>query len=864
MLELVDITRTFPGVVALNGVAFDLRAGEVHALVGENGAGKSTLINVVSGLLAPDSGELRLAGERVAWKNPLAARVRGIVTVHQEAELFGPLSVAENMALGLGLPIRGRGILMRQLVDWRRVYDSARDAVAQMGETLNVRLPAARLSVAQRHMTQVAAAVTQQARVVILDEPTSALSEVEVHWLFEQIARLKSAGAGIIYVSHRQEEIFQLANRITVLRDGRRIWTRNRSDVDRGGLIEAMVGGRPGGHSRGGNLPRSDDGARWVDRRSGSEIDRKAEPPRLRVRGLSHSLGSFRNVDLEAFAGEVVGIYGLIGAGRTEFAHTVFGLDPQPSGTIELDGQPITIRHPQTAVGAGIALVPEDRLRQGLCGGLSLQANTVLSSLRRLGIGLLASTGRECRATQEIMAQLGVKHRSLRQPIRELSGGNQQKVVLGRWLLTRPRVLILDEPTRGVDVGAKAEIHRLLRGLADEGLAILMISSDLPEVLEHSDRILVFREGMVVGEFDSRSATAAEIAAVALPAAVRTGQASDSQRMSTDCGAESNAAHLNASAGSARRIPVHLPLSELGLAAVVVVLSLLLMLTSDGFSFATLLTAASLWTILGLAAACGIIAGGIDISLGSLVAVSAACAAWALKLPYPPAVTIPLGIAIGALVGAAGGLVNGALTLVGRVHPLVVTLGTMTIYRGLVILMLAGQPIVDLPEQFSRLAVDPVTGFRGIVVMAGLIAVAVWVWLSHTRSGRHVYAQGAGPEAARLAGISRVRVLLTAFGVGGLLAGIAGLVHLALSARMQPRLGMDWELQAIAIAVIGGVAITGGRGTVWGVILGAILLRLVNSALVRWGVSDDQVDLLVGGMLLIAVLLDLAWRRRFA
>lgn len=822
------MSRSFPGVWALRRVNFDVRAGEVHALVGENGAGKSTLINIVSGVLPPDSGQIWLQEQPVRFSNPVAARNHGIVTVHQEAELFPTLSVAENMALGQGLPTTRLG-----WVAWKRVESAAQEAVAHIGEAIDVRVPAARLGVAHRHMAQVAAALAQQAKVVVLDEPTSALSQVEAEWLFGQIERLRANGAGVVYVSHRQEEIFRLADRITVLRDGAVVWTRARSAVTAETLIQAMVGRPSAGvdaAERRAEKPRAGD----VSRQSTGQ-------PTLRLEGFTDAKGRFRDIDLACNKGEIVGIFGLVGAGRSELAQAVFGCQSRLRGRVYRDGRPCPINNPRDAVRAGIAYLPEDRLRQSVCGGLSLRANAVLSSLERWTRGPLSSSVAERRATREVFDQLRVRYRSVEQPLAQLSGGNQQKVVLGRSLLTRPSVLILDEPTRGVDVGSKREIHAMLRSLARDGCAVVMISSELPEIMQCSDRVVVFREGALAGQFDPQRASAADVASAALPTTV--------------------SQEVPPVARRATRAP--LPHGEFALAAIVVTLCLWLMATSEGFRPLDLLTGTitSSWLLLGMAAASVILAGGIDISIGSLMALSAASAAMVLKSSGEPWLTIPGAIATGAFVGLFGGAANAAIALAGRVHPIVVTLGTMTIYRGLVVLMLGRKPMTGLPTDFARLASDPLTGFRGAFCLAMIAVLAMALWLNYTRSGRHVYALGASPTAARLVGISPWRVWLLAFGIGGLLAGLAGVIELAYSGQMQANLGAGKELVAIATAVIGGIAITGGRGTVWGVLLGVALLRLVHTAMVHWGMPGEQLDLLVGGMILAAVLLDLLWRR---
>jgi len=834
VLELARVTRTFPGIVALRDVSFELVPGEVHALVGENGAGKSTLINLVSGVLKPDRGELLFEGQGRRITDPVAARGLGIVTVHQEADFFPTLSVAENLALLHGLPTNRFGT-----VSWHQINESARRSIEAVGEAIDVTGVASGLSVAHRHMAQIAAAVLREAKIVVLDEPTSALTAVEAQWLFEQVARLKTMGAGIVYISHRQEEIFDLADRITVLRDGERVWTRPKQKVTPDGLVQAMIGreiviGRQPITMAGGVETATSSGPYHLN----------TITPRLGLIDLTDADDRFRHITFDVKSGEIVGIYGLVGAGRSEIAQAVFGLTSLASGEVKVDGHCCDIRKPQDAVRAGIAYVPEDRLHQGLCRTLSIRANMVLSTLAQWGLGPLASRRREREATRKMVGQLGVRQRTIEQPVNQLSGGNQQKVVLGRWLLAKPKVLLLDEPTRGVDVGAKAEIHQLLRRVAKDGCAVVMISSELPEIMQHSDRIIALRSGEIAATFNAADATAAEVAKAALPR----GQLED--QVSPD----STAWHRQ-----------RLPSGELGLLAVVSVLVLWIGLTTDGFflpsNLAQLLADTALWTILGLSAAIVIIVGGIDISIGSLLALAAASAGLVLKLPLAPTVSIPLAILVGLVVASAGGFVNGALSLVGRVHPIVVTLGMMILYRGLVIALLRGNQINYLPRSFGHIAIHAASGFRGTIVLGATVAAVVYWFLAYSRFGRHIYALGSSRSAARLAGISPGKTWMMAFTASGLLIGLAAVFELSSSMQMQAQLAQGWELQAIAVAVIGGVSITGGRGNVLGVMLGALLLQLVSSALIRWEVSGDQTQVVVGGMILAAVLSDLIWRK---
>lgn len=826
LLELCEVTRTFPGVTAVDRVSFDLRPGEVHALVGENGAGKSTLIRLIAGVLQPDAGELRLRGRPLRLANPVAARRAGIVTVHQETELFPALSLAENIGLEAGLLAGG----LRR-VRWADVFRHAQEIADAIHQPLDVRLPAGALGVGQRQMIQVATAVLHRADVLLLDEPTSSLSAGEVAWLYDQIRRLKAAGAGVIYISHRQDEVFALADRITVLRDGSRVWSGAAPETNRAELVRHMVGRTT---------------AAGMSRRTSVRRASAAAPPRLRLIDWTDSAARFTGVNLELRGGEVAALYGLVGAGRSELAQAVFGLRPTAGGRIEIDGQPVDIRQPTDAVGAGIAYLPEDRLRQGVCRGLSVEDNLALASLRRwTHRGVIAGDTLRAAALRQAH-DLAIKLRGLDQPLGQLSGGNQQKAVLGRWLLAQPRTLILDEPTRGVDVGAKEEIHRLLAKLADDGAAVLLITSDLPEALENADRVLVLRQGRLSAEFDGADATPEAVAAAALP--------------------EETAANAVVSASQTRsqRRRIAAP-GHWGLVAALAALVTALAFTSPQFltvrNMAGVLAETSVWGILSLAAGTVILAGGIDISLGSLLALSATVAGLVLQTPWPPSAVIPLAMAAALATGTLGGLVNAHLAIRGGVHPIVITLGTMTVYRGTLILLTGGDTVGNLPPAFGRLATANLAGVGGAVVWLALAAVVAHFVLAHTALGRQLYAYGNSPSAAQLIGVSQRRAWLTAYALCGLLTGLAGLLALARSGQMQSGLGVGYELQAIAATVIGGTAISGGRGSAAGMILGALLLSLLYNALVLWQVSVYRYDLVIGALLLAAVTLDRLGRK---
>ncbi|WP_027015432.1 sugar ABC transporter ATP-binding protein [Comamonas composti] len=485
-LELRHISKRFSGVSALDDVCFDVRPGEVHALMGENGAGKSTLIKIMSGVHQPDAGELWMSGRPVHFSSPGDAARNGIATVHQELLLFPDLSVAENIAMGS--PLR-RSFL--GTIDWPFIRQRARSLLEDLQcSDLDVDVPVRALSVANRQRVEIARALAQEPRVLIMDEPTAALSDADAQRLLDVVQRLRARGVAIIYVSHRMPEVYALADRITVLRDGRQVATLTAIGVQPNKLVALMVG-RPVEQL----YPQAHDSSRLP------------QVPRLELRGLccGHRV---RDLTFTLHAGEVIGIAGLIGAGRTELALTIFGITPATSGQLLVDGQPVSIRTPAQARDLGIAYVPEDRGQQGLIRSQGVRENFSLACLQQFANAGFVSTVAEAKAAQQAIERFGIRTRGLEQPVRHLSGGNQQKLVLAKWLATRPGIVILDEPTRGIDVGAKAEIYAHIRRLAQEGLAIVLISSDLPEVLGMSDRILVMSAGRITASFDRQQATA--------------------------------------------------------------------------------------------------------------------------------------------------------------------------------------------------------------------------------------------------------------------------------------------------------------------------------------------------------------------
>jgi ABC-type sugar transport system ATPase subunit len=472
-VQFQSITKRFPGVLALENVSFEVTAGSCHALCGENGAGKSTLGKILAGIYRPDEGRVIVFGHAVTSGGPEDALAAGIGMVHQELAFCENLSVAENLCLGT-LPSKG-GLLSRAAM-WRR----AEEMLAVIGATIDVGRHVGALTTGQQQMLQIAIAVGRGARIIVFDEPTSSLSQHEAERLYDLIARLRANGVTSIYVSHRMEEIFRLCDTVTVMRDGRHVATRPVIDLNPADLVQMMIGRRLEDY-----FPTHVTGA------PGEEL--------LRVEGLTSPAG-FRNVSFSVRAGEVVGFAGLVGAGRSQIAQALFGLDPEATGRVWVQGKAIQLRSPADAMRAGLGLVPEDRKRQGLVLSMSALANTTLAILRDLAKLSFIRHRSERALAASYFERLRVRASGVDAATAGLSGGNQQKLVLAKWLAARSRVLILDEPTRGVDVGAKAEIHALIDQLAANGSAVVLISSELPEVLNLSTRIVVLREGQIVGE----------------------------------------------------------------------------------------------------------------------------------------------------------------------------------------------------------------------------------------------------------------------------------------------------------------------------------------------------------------------------
>ncbi|ERM91385.1 MAG: Monosaccharide-transporting ATPase [Caldanaerobacter subterraneus] len=482
ILLMKGISKSFPGVQALKNVDFDLMKGEVHGLLGENGAGKSTLIKILTGVYQKDEGEIFLEGKPVVINNPRDALNLGIAAIYQELALQPYLSVAENIFLGHEITKQSKLV---RFINWKKTHEEARKILKELELDLDLNTPIKELGIGQQQMVEIAKVLSKNAKIVIMDEPTSSLSEKETEELFKVIFRLKEKGISVIYISHRLEEIFKICDRVTVMRDGEKIVTLNPKTTTKDELIRYMVGRTLEQH-----YPK-------IETKKGEEA--------LRVENLTRK-GLFENISFTAYTGEILGIAGLVGAGRTEIVRAIFGADPIDSGKIYIFGKERKITSPQDAIREGLVLIPEDRKTQGLILIQTVLDNIVLSSLPKYKKGLLLNYREMTNESFDLIKRLNIKTPTAKKVVKELSGGNQQKVVIAKWLTQKARIFIFDEPTRGIDVGAKVEIYNIMNELVKNGASVIMISSELPEILGMSDRIIVIHEGRVTAEFSREDA----------------------------------------------------------------------------------------------------------------------------------------------------------------------------------------------------------------------------------------------------------------------------------------------------------------------------------------------------------------------
>jgi ribose transport system ATP-binding protein len=819
VLAVRDVNKSFPGVQALRNVSFDCLSGEIHGLVGENGAGKSTLMRILAGAMPPDSGSIRLRGESVVLRSPRHAHDLGIAMVYQDTRLVDDLDVAQNIWLE-----REPGSFL--LVDRRSMEAQAAAILDRLGLEIDLRRTARELTSAERQIVEIARALTADPAVLILDEPTSALDPGEVERLGGILRSLRETGTGIVFISHRLPEVLEFANRVTVMKDGQIVTTVLNEGITEDFLVSRMVGRQlslafP---------PKSS----------------KAGRNRLEVRNLS-SPGKFHEISFTVAAGEIVGLGGIQGNGQSEIARALYGLVPA-SGEIRLDDVRMVLRSPGDAIQAGVVYVPADRRAESIFAPHSIRRNVAaphLPSWSRFGI---LNHSFEQKAVNDVVTRFQVRTPSLEQPIGFLSGGNQQKVVIGRWILAQPKLYIFDEPTQGVDVATKLELYRVIRQLAEQGAAVILLSSDLLELIGLSDRILVIAHGSVVDRVAALDATEERI----IGSAVRRGR-KDNLSWAKPAGASA---------------PTHRPGKRLGIgqvlwrryAGTILLLCLLLLVSvytaTQSRYFLTERNLGNLaievvpLALVAIGQMAVILLGGVDLSVGPAMSLTTTLASYAIVNNHAEVAGVILCLVAGLSIGA----LNGFLILSLRIPDLISTLATYSLVLGLA-LIVRPSPGGNVSETFS----DLITMRVGWLPVAGavvlLISVLGELCLVRSKIGVRLYATGSRPEAAFVAGTPVGRVRLLAYLFSGLMAAVAGLVIAARIGSGDPQAGAQFTLSSIAAVVVGGTSVFGGRGTMVGTFLGAILLVLLQDALNQLHVTAYYQYIWTGALLLVAVAL---------
>jgi len=827
---LASATKRFGGVVAIRDVTFDLMAGDVLALLGENGAGKSTCVKLLAGIYRPDAGAVLVDGLPVENSSPLVASRHGIAVVHQHPGLFGDLTVYENVFLGHMRRTRLGGI------DDDRMRRRTAELLAVVGLAGGPDRLIKELGTSEQQLVEIVRALSVDARVLIMDEPTAALSQREVDRLFDVVSGLKSHGVAMMFVSHRMEEIYRIADRIAVLRDGQLIGKGLTGEIGRNEAVRMMVG-----------RPMS---AIYPQRRSspGSVV--------LEVNGLTRE-GAFTDVSFSVRAGEVLGLGGLVGSGRTEVARVLFGIDRPTTGEIKLAGEPAAFNDPSAAMAAGVAYVSEDRLGQSLVMDFPILANASLPTIDRATFAGFVRRRSEMALVEPHLQRLRLKFQSFDQPVKTLSGGNQQKVVLSKWLAANPRLLILDEPTQGVDVQSKSEVHAMIAELAGQGLAIILISSELPELIGMCDRIAVLREGRLTATFTWGAADAERIIRAATDAdkglvAIHEGRPGKSSQEESE-----------GVVWLLRRI---LARREVGLLVAIAAVMIPVTVINPRMIGRENLTAIAMDAALLMIVAVGqmlvMLTRNIDLSVASVIGLSAYGAASFMH--NHPASPFVLGVGVASLIGLGCGLLNGFVVALGGVPSIVVTLGSLAVFRGLVSLWAGGRQIsADLvPQAWLDMTSARVLGVPAVILIALAVLIAIGTVLHRFATGREIYAIGSNPDGAALIGIRTTLLVFAVFAAAGLLAGFDGALWASRYATIDARVAMGFELTVIASVVVGGVAIRGGAGTVLGVALGALTLLTIQNGLTLVRVDPLWLQGVYGMVILAAVAIDALVGRR--
>ncbi|NTJ11600.1 ATP-binding cassette domain-containing protein [Rhizobium lusitanum] len=817
--RLNRVSKAYPGVQALKSVDFDIHAGEVHCLVGENGAGKSTLMRVLAGAIQPDQGTIEIDGI-VVTLDPASAIARGIGIVYQELDLIPAMTVAENIFLGHE-PVNHLGIVDRVELRRRTLL-----LLSTLELDVDPSIAVGTLPPAQQQLVQIAKALSYQSRILILDEPTASLTNDEVDRLFILLRRLREDGLGLVYISHRLEEVLSLGDRVTIFRDGSRVTSALVRETSRQFIIQAMVG-----------RPLTEQYARSTHSQSGEAIA---------VEHLSR-IGEFTDISFSVSRGEVFAIAGIIGAGRTELLETIFGIRRPDSGHVRLAGHAVRVASPRAATRLGIGLVPEERRASGLVLGRSVTENLIYPIVDKLRGRFGFDWVRARDVATRLIDDLSIKTPSWSARAGGLSGGNQQKIVIGKWLAADVKVLLLDEPTRGVDVNAKAEIYRLIDELARSGVAVVVVSSELPEVLGISDRVMVLAKGQQTAILETSTTNQVEIMDYAVSSNVVSNQRSDAMADATAAIIVDDQSWKQWCATrfqSLRRL--------FGGGEILVVLAVLA--ATGSLMSPVFLTQTNIENVLNQASLLGLLAcgeflvvliGGFDLSIAAILALSSVIFAQLAPISLPLAVAAPI------VSGLTLGMLSGLAVTFGRVVPLIATLGVMGIARGLAFVV--AEKSVAVPAAL----LEPVKGSIWIFSFPVLVWIAVstilaWM-LSRTRFGRNLYAIGGNERSARLAGIPVQTRKIAVYALSGILSAIGGLALVLRTSSGVPQIGNGWELDAIAAIVIGGTRLFGGEGSLPKAMVGVLIYQMIANGMNLVSLNPFYQDIVKAAVIVLVV-----------
>ena len=818
VLELRDIEKGFPSVKALAGVSFACRPGEVHELLGENGAGKSTLMRIIAGIWQADKGEIFIRGERVHLTGPRHAQDLGIAMVHQDTRLIPDLDVARNIWLG-----REPGGW--QTIDMAEMRAQSTKLLEQLGFPINVERLVRDLSVAERQVVEITRALSSNPDVLILDEPTSALDAAEVQRLFGIMRHLKQQGTAVVFISHRLPEIFEVADRVTVLKDGEAIGTIPIEEATHDKLVTMMVG-----------------------REVSLTYPPRAETiGKVRLSAINISSGSrFKDVSFEVHAGEILGFGGIQGNGQADVPRALFGLMPW-SGEVRLDDAPARLGSPRKAIATGLVYVPGDRHGEGLFMPHGIRENVSVPHLpfwAKLGT---IPQNREQDATDKAIDRFGIKTPHREQTVSNLSGGNQQKVVLGRWTAENPSVYFFEEPTRGVDVSSKIEIYRQIRALAAAGAAVVLVSSDLMELIGLSDRILVFSRGEVVSDIPAAETTEERIVGSAVSG--DGGEAVDAQESSVPADSAPAVARPNERNPFLNRYG-----STLLLAALLAVLVISASAISDFFlspyNLSNIATQVAPLALVALGQFAVILLGGIDLSVGPTISLVTAVVSYIAV--SDSGMDLSLAIAVALSIGIGVGLLNAFLIVILRIPDLIATLSTYSVVFGAALLVRPspGGLVSDLYLDFFTADIAGIPATAIVVVVLFIIAEFL---LLRGRLGQRIYAAGSSEQASFVVGINTRMVRSLAYVFCGVFAALAGLLITARIGSGDPQAGTAFTLSAVTAVVVGGASVFGGRGTAIGTLLGAIVVGIMQNALNLMHVSAYYQYVWTGALTLLAV-----------